>query len=137
MKPLAKLSPAVTEFDILVDMRLVEIDQQVPVALGALQQALKLRHKGAPPRRIGPAEQLLRLLPRQLQALQSGADRLATTDDAEALTHPADQALERPARRRIGARYRRRCRRALGGADGLAEPGFEARTKGGRPPVRR
>ena len=57
-------APAGAEVGVLVDVRLIEIDQWVPVALGALQQALKLRHKGPPPLRIGPAEQLPGFLPR-------------------------------------------------------------------------
>ena len=102
------------------------------------EQILNPFNESLPPRRIGSAEQLLRFLPREVQAMQSGADRLATTDDAEPLAHPADQALERPARRRVGARYGRRGRRALGGADGGAEFGGAAQAKKGcRPPVRR
>jgi hypothetical protein len=121
-----------------MDVRFVEIDQKMPIALRAREQILNPLDEGLPSRRIGPAEQLLGLLPRQIQAVQSGPDRLATTDDAEALARPADQALECPARRRIGARYRRRCRRALGGADDVAEFSFAVRTKRGRrPPVRR
>ena len=121
-----------------MDVRLVEVDQEMPIARRAREQILNAFNEGLPPRRIGSAEQLLRFLPRKLQAVQSRADRLATTDDPEPLTNPADQALERPARRRIGARYGRRCRRALGGADGRAEFGRAARAKRGRrPPVRR
>jgi hypothetical protein len=120
-----------------MDVRFVEIDQEMPVMLGACQQVLNLLDKGLPSRRVGPAEQLLGFLPGQLQAMQSGADRLATTADPEPLAHPADQAPQGPARRRIGARYGRRRRRVLGGADRRAESGFDARAKGGRPPVRR
>jgi hypothetical protein len=121
-----------------MDVRLVKIDQEMPVMLSARQQSLNPFNEGLPPRRIGSAEQFLRLLPREVQALQSGADCLATTGDAKPLMHPADQTPQRPARRRIGARYGRRCRRALGGADRLAEFGFSARAKRGRrPPVRR
>ena len=135
---LAACCPAIAEIDILMDVRFVEIDEKMPIALCAREQILNPLDEGLPPRRIGPAEQLLRFLPREIQAMQSGADRLATTDDAEALAHPADQALERPAWRRIGADYGRRCRRALGGADRLAEFGGAARAKKGRrPPVRR
>ena len=102
------------------------------------EQILNPFNESLPPRRIGSAEQLLRFLPREVQAMQSGADRLTTTDDAEPLAHPADETLERPPRRRIGARYRRRCRRALGRADGVAEfSGATRAKKGRRPPVRR
>src|SRR5215213_2383046 len=53
MKPLATLSPSVTEFDILVDMRLVEIDQVMAVPLCLGQQRTELRDKGLPPLGIG------------------------------------------------------------------------------------
>src|SRR5215213_3391698 len=53
MKPLATLSPSVTEFDILVDMRLVEIDQLMAIPLCLGQQRTELRDKGLPPLGIG------------------------------------------------------------------------------------
>ena len=121
-----------------MDVRFVEVDQEMPIALRAREQILNAFDESLPPRRIGSAEQLLGLLPREVEVVQSRPDRLATTDDAKPLARPADQALECPARRRIGARYRRRCRRALGGADDVAEFSFAVRTKRGRrPPVRR
>src|SRR4051795_6321136 len=49
-----------------MDVRLIEKDQQMLVALGAVQHALELLDKRLSPLRIGPAEQLLGLLPRQL-----------------------------------------------------------------------
>src|SRR6059058_3385018 len=49
-----------------MDVRLIQIDQQMLVALGAVQHALELLDKRLSPLRIGPAEQLLGLLPRQL-----------------------------------------------------------------------
>jgi hypothetical protein len=70
-------------------------------ALGAGQQPLKLFDKGLPPLRAGPAQQLLGFLPRQLEAVQGRADRLATAHQAEALADPADQAAQRPAWRWI------------------------------------
>jgi hypothetical protein len=73
------------------------------VVLGPGQQILDLLDKGLPALRIDPAEQLFSLLPRQSQALQGGADRLATAGPAEPLAHPADQTAQGPARRRIGA----------------------------------
>src|SRR4029453_11925479 len=94
------------------------------IALGAVQQALELLHKGFPALRVGPAQQLLGFLPRQLAAGQDHADRLATAPQAEALPHPADQAAQRPARRWIGPFYGWGGRRALGRADHLAELGF-------------
>src|SRR4051812_6525832 len=108
------------------------------VALGAVQHALELLDERLSSLRIGPAEQLLGLLPRQLEAVQGRADRLATAPQAEVLADPADQAAQRPARRWIGPGSGRRRGRALGGADHLAEFGLATRAKKGRrPPVRR
>src|SRR4051812_45801351 len=65
-----------------MDVRLVEKDHAMPIALSAGQHALELLDKGLPPLWVGPAEQLLgflpRQLPRQLAAGQDRADRLAT-----------------------------------------------------------
>src|SRR3954467_8013209 len=108
------------------------------IALGAIQHALELLDKGLPPLRIGPAQQLLGFLPRQLAAVQNSPDRLAAAHQAEALAGPADQAAQGPAWRGVGPFYGAGGRRALGRADHLAELGFAARAKkGGRPPVRR
>lgn len=119
-----------------MDMRLVPVDQQVMVALGTGQQVLHLPDKGLPLCGIGPTEQLLGLLPRQVQTVQSGPDRLATTAQAKVLVHPADQAPQRPSGRGIGTGYRG-CGGAPSGADDGAKGGFDVRAKGGRPPVRR
>ena len=108
------------------------------VALGANQQPLKLFDKGLPPLRIGPSQKLLGILPRQLEAVQGSADRLATAPQPEALAHPANEAAQRPARRWIDPGSGRRRGRALGGADDLAKLGSAVRAKKGRrPPVRR
>jgi hypothetical protein len=120
-----------------MNVRLVQVDQKVPVALGRGQHALELLDERLPPRRVGPAEQLLGLLPAQARAMQRGPDRLAAADPAEPLAHPGDQALERPAGGRLGAGYKRGGGGALGVATDLAETGLGAGTKGGRPPVRR
>src|SRR4051812_49810891 len=110
----------------------------MPIALGALQHALELLDKGLPPLRVGPAEQLVGLLPGQLAAVQSRADRLAAAHQPEPLADPADQAAQRPARRGVGPFEGWGGRRALGGADHLAELGFALWAKRGRrPPVRR
>jgi len=95
--------PSIAEVGILVDMGLIQIDQQMAVTLGAGQQILDLLDKGLPALRIGPAEQLFGLLPRQSQTMQGGADRLAAAGPTEPLTHPANQPAQRPARRRIGS----------------------------------
>src|SRR3954462_1204190 len=121
-----------------MDVRLVEKDHEMPIPLSAGQHALELLDKGLPPLWVGPAEQLLGFLPRQLAAMESHADRLAAAHQAEALAHPADQAAQGPAGRGVGPFYGWGGRRALGGADHLAELGCAAREKKGRrPPVRR
>src|SRR4051794_32147580 len=121
---------------ILMDGGFAQVDQPMAVVLGSRQQILDLLDKGLPALRVGPAEQLFSLLPGQSQAMQSGADRLATAGPAEPLAHPADQTAQRPARRRIGASYGWGRGGALGGTDRLAKGGFDLRAKGGRPPVR-
>jgi hypothetical protein len=121
-----------------VDVRLIDVDQQVLVALGAGQHALELLDKGFPPLRVGPAEQRLGFLPGQLEAVQRCSDRLATAPQPEPLASPMDKAAQRPARGWIGPNYGRRRGRALGGVDDLAEFGSAVRAKKGRrPPVRR
>src|SRR3982751_4312033 len=110
----------------------------MPIALGAVQHALELLDKGLPPLRVGPAEQLLGFLPRQLAAGQGRADRLATAPQPKALAGPADQAAQGPAWRGVGPGSGRRRGRTLGGSDHLAEFGCPVRAnKGRRPPVRR
>ena len=69
--------------------------------LGVLQQILRLHEERRPPLRIGSAEQLAGLLPRQLQSVQGTADRLTAAATIETLHHPADQASQGPARRRV------------------------------------
>jgi hypothetical protein len=110
----------------------------MPIALSAVQHALELLNERLSPLRIGPAQQLLGFLPRQLAPVQNSPDRLAAAPQPEARADPANEAAQRPARRRIGANDGRRGGRALGGADRLAEFGFALRAKRGRrPPVRR
>ena len=92
-----------------MDVRFVQVDQQMAVVLGTGEETLDLLDKGLPALRVGPAEQLFGLLPRQPQAMQGGADRLAAAGSAEPLAHPADQTAQGPARRWIGSGYRRRC----------------------------
>jgi len=100
---LAAHGPAIAEIGIVVDVRLIEIDQETTVVLGTDQQILHLRKERRPSLRISPAEQLAGLLPRQLQAVQGAADRLAAAAVAKCLLHPADQASQGPARCRISA----------------------------------
>src|SRR3954453_12650936 len=121
-----------------MDVRLIHIDHEMPIALSAGQHVLELLDKGLPPLGVGPAGQLLGFLPRQPEPVQGGADRLATAQQAEVLADPADQATQGPAGRGVGPFYGWGGLRALGGADHLAELGCAARAKKGRrPPVRR
>ena len=137
MEALAALAPAVAEVGILVEVRLVEVDQHVPVALGALQHGAHLLQEGGAPIGVGATQQLPRLLPGQIEPAQGGAEGLAAAETAEPVPHEADQALERPARRRVGPGYGRAGRDLLGGADGVTEGRLDLWAKGGRPPVRR
>src|SRR4051794_22234044 len=110
----------------------------MPIALGTVQHALELLDERLSPLRVGPAEQLLGFLPRQLAAVQDRADRLATAPQPKALAGPMDEAAQRPARGWISPFGGWGGRGALGGADHLAEFGSAARAKKGRrPPVRR
>ena len=119
-------------------MRLIQVDQEVPIASRIGQHALELLDKRLSPHGVGPAEQLFGLLPAQAQAVQGGADRFAAAGAAEPLAHPGGQPLEGPAGCRPSAGYGRGCGGALGLADDLAEAGLSAAAKGGgRPPVRR
>ena len=89
------------EIGVLVDVGLVEVDQPMPITLGISQQILHLLDKGLPPLRIGSAEQLAGLLPGQFQSVQRTPDRLTAAAATESLYHPADQAVQGPARRRV------------------------------------
>src|SRR4051812_47888698 len=110
----------------------------MPIALSAGQNILELLDERLSPLRIGSSQQLLGFRPRQLEAVQGRADRLATAPQPEALAHPANEAAQRPARRWISANDGRHRGRALSGADRLAEFGLALRAKRGRrPPVRR
>ena len=72
-----------------------------PSGTGKTQHALQLLDERLPPHRVGPAEQLLGLLPAQIETVQSRPDRLAAAHQPEPLAGPADQAAQGPARRRI------------------------------------
>src|SRR5215203_3268052 len=112
-------------------MRLVHVDQQMSIALSAGQNILELLDERLSPLRVGPAQQLLGFLPRQLEAVQSSPDRLAAAPQPEPLADPADEAVQRPARCWIGPNYGRCRGRALGGADGLTKRRCDLRAKGG------
>src|SRR3954467_14350897 len=109
----------------------------MPIALSAGQHALELLDKRLPPLRVGPAQQRLGFLPRQLAAVQGCADRLAEAKAAEAPTYKQPPPPQGPARRRVRPFPGWSGRRTLGGADGLTKRRCDLRAKGGRPPVRR
>jgi hypothetical protein len=120
-----------------MDVCLIHIDHEMPIALGAVQHALDLLDERLPSLWIGPAQQLLGFLPRQLAAVQGCADRLATVHQPEALAHKQPQPLQGPARRWVSSFSGWGGGRTLGGADGLPKRRCDLRAKGGRPPVRR
>src|SRR3954469_11325055 len=107
---LTALAPAVAEIAILMDVCLVEKDHEMLVALGSREQVSNALDERLSPLRVGPAQQLLGFLPRQLEAVQGRADRLATAPQPEPLAGPRDKAAQRPARRwtlrRLGAASR-------------------------------
>src|SRR3954469_10133744 len=109
----------------------------MPIALSPGQNIPELLDKGLPPLGVGPAQQLLGFLPRQLAAVQGYPDRLAAAAAAEALAHRQRQPLQGPARRWVSSFSGWGGRRTLGGADGLTKRRCDLGAKGGRPPVRR
>src|SRR5690349_14428994 len=134
---LAALGPAVAKVRVLMDVRLVEKDNEMLVALRAGQNIPELLDKGLPPLRVSPAQQLLGFLPRQLVAVQGRPDRLATAAATKALAHKQPQPLQGPARRGVGSFSGWGGGRTLAGADRLTKRRCDLRAKGGRPPVRR
>jgi hypothetical protein len=118
------------EVGVLVNVSLIEIDQEVAVALGAGQQVLEAADESLSLLRIRAAEQFFGFLPRQREAVHGRPDGLATDAEAEALAHERHQVLEGEAGRRIGAIYGRCGRRTLG--RGTTSPRLAAvRAQGG------
>src|SRR3954465_15201971 len=131
-----------------MEVRLVHIDQEMPIALGAVEPPRDLPDKGRPPLGVGPAEQRLGLLPRQLasttacfhdsllprqrEAVQGCADRLAAAAAAEALAHRQPQPLQGPPWCRVGPLSGWGGGRTLGGADGVSKRRRNLSAKGGR-----
>ena len=102
MEAPAALGPAVAEVGVLVDVSLVQVDQLALIPLGCGQQGPDLFDEHRTPLAAGAAEQLSSLFPRQAKPVQRGTDRLAAARPAKPVAHEACQALERPARRRVG-----------------------------------
>ena len=135
MEALAALRPAVPQIGILMNMRLVQVNQQMTVARGAVQHRLQALQEGLPLGRVGAAEQLPGLLPGQFQPMQRGADGLPAHPPTKPLLDPLHQPPQRPARRRLLYGWGPGCG-GLGGAHHLTEAGLDLGAKGGRPPVR-
>jgi len=134
-----------------MDMRLIEVNHVMALIARTIQQRADLGDESLPflrirPRsglmpcqavsRLGAAEPLVGLLPRQLEPVQRAADGLAAKAAAELLSHEANQTPQRPARLYIGTGEGRTGRLVLRGANLLAQRGGNIRAKGGRPPVR-
>src|SRR3954470_3402181 len=131
MEALATLAPAVAEIDILMDVRLIEIDQRMLLIPGAIQQRANLPNESLPPLGIGTPEQLPGFLPRQIQPPQRRADGFATAPATEPLSHKCHQALERQTRRRIGPGDRWFGRFLLSRADLFTQRGLDSPAKAG------
>ena len=136
MAALGALAPAVAELDILVDVRLIEIDQVMALVACAVQQWADLGDEGLPLVRIGATEQFAGLLPRQLEPVQRPANSLAAAAAAKLLLHKANETPQRPTRLYLRSGDGRAGCPMLRGTDLLAKRGGDIRTKGGRPPVR-
>src|SRR4051812_43222782 len=119
-----------------MDMRLIEIDQVMALIARPIQQRADLGNESLPVLRVGAAEQLVGLLPRQLEPVQCAADGLAAAAAAKLRLHEANQTPQRPAWLYLRSGDRWTGRLALGGTDLLAQRGGNLWTKGGRPPVR-
>src|SRR5690242_8569293 len=119
-----------------MDVRLIEVNHVMTLIACTVQQRADLGDESLPLFGLGATEQLVGLLPRQLEPVQRAANGLAAVAAAKLLLHKADQAPQRPARLYIGSGEWRTGRLAFRGAHLLAKCGSNLRTKGGRPPVR-
>ena len=135
MEALAPLAPAIAEGDILVDVRLIEIDELMAPIARAIQQRADLRDEGLALLGLGAAQQLARLLPGQVQPVQDATEGLATAAAGELRLHEAHQAPQCPTRPYLGSGKRWARRPVLRGADLLVQRGGNVRAKGGRPPL--
>jgi hypothetical protein len=124
MEALAALRPAVPQIGILMNMRLVQVNQQMTVARGAVQHRLQALQQGLP---LGRVEQLPGLLPGQFQPMQRGADGLP----AHPPTNPLLDPLHQPPQRGGGACSTVGGRAAAAWAH-LTEAGLDLGAKGGR-----
>jgi hypothetical protein len=121
------------EVDILMDMRLIKVNQVMTVPLRAIQQRGQVFDESGSSVRTGPAKQFLGFLPRQFQPMQNGPDCLAAAATGKSCLHQPNQAAQRPAWLRISADYGRAGCVLLRGAHFVIEGGGNLRAKGGRP----
>src|SRR4051794_41930113 len=91
MEALGPLAPAITEVNILMDMRLIEIDQVMVLIACAIQQRADAGDKGLALLRLGATEQLAGLLPGQFEAVQCPADGLATAAPGKLRPHRSEE----------------------------------------------
>src|SRR5205085_9834658 len=117
LEALAALAPAIAEVNILVDMRLIEIDQVMALIARTIQQRANLGNESLALLRIGTTEQRVGLFPRQLEPVQRAADGLAAAAAAKLCLHEASQTPQRPTRLYIGSGNRRTGGLTLRGAN--------------------
>src|SRR5690348_9402483 len=110
-----------------MDMCLIEIDHVMALIARTIQQRADLADESLPFLRLGAAEQLVGLLPRQLEPVQRAADGLAAAAAAELRLHKANQTPQRPTRLYRGSGDGRTGRLTLCGADLLAKRGGNIR----------
>src|SRR5690349_15426575 len=119
-----------------MDMRLIEVNHVMALIARTIQQRANLGDESLPFLRLGAAEQLVGLLPRQLEPVQRTADGFAAEAAAKLLPHEANQTSQRPAWLYLCPNDRRPGGLAFCSANLLAKCGGNIRAKGGRPPVR-
>ena len=119
-----------------MDVRLIELDHVMALIARTIQQRADLGDESLPFPQVGAAEQLVGLLPRQLEPVQRAADGLAAEAAAELRLHEANQAPQRPAWLYRGSGDWWTGRLAFCGANLRAKRGGNIGAKGGRPPLR-
>jgi hypothetical protein len=101
-----------------------------------IQQRADLGNESLALLRVGAAQQLVGLLPRQLEPVQRAADGFAAEAAAKLRLYEVNQTPQRPTWLYRGSGDGRTGRLVLRGANLLAKRGSDIGTKGGRPPLR-
>jgi len=117
-------------------MRLIEVDHVMPLIARPIQQRADLGDESLAFLRLGATEQLVGLLPRQLEPVQRAADGFAAEAAAKLRLYEVNQTPQRPTWLYLGSGDGRTGRLAFRGANLLAKRGGNSGTKGGRPPLR-